>query len=285
MNAFLNELSLTFLPPHEIDDIIDDFIYVCIALKEFNNHIVALEYFADFNLMTYQIRENEYLSEYLKNRDIELLRKIRSLVTTASDENFGFEEIKINGKSSKGAAKAYLKSGITISFRSHEQWTKENIKAIYHYIEGDNIKEKSIEIRNANNLTTLLSHKTWLNKTLTTINISIDEPIPFPKTTERLIGDYYEESKKKPERERIAIFKEIAEKITRLNQYKKEDKLTQKNNRIIYESLDKKIYLALDTQHGTFECCNSKGIHQKEIDFLGNPTKKADTSGQHNIKM
>ena len=58
--------------------------------------------------------------------------------------------------------------------------------------------------------------------------------------------------------------------------------MKKNKGRTIYTDSDGLNY-SLDTQHGRFEILNKKGKHQGEVDFGSRVTKKADTSGKHDL--
>src|SRR5690606_38700056 len=88
-----------------------------------------------------------------------------------------------------------------------------------------------------------------------------------------------------PTAERIAIIKQEAQKIARNNGWERDSKLSRINNREIYYDSKTKKYYALDTRHGRFEVLDKKGKHQGEVDFNLNPTKPADKSRRHDIRV
>ncbi|WNV80465.1 T7SS effector LXG polymorphic toxin [Bacillus atrophaeus] len=85
--------------------------------------------------------------------------------------------------------------------------------------------------------------------------------------------------------EKIALIRETAAPIAKQNGWKKDSKLSTINKRDVYYDSKNKTYYALDTQHGRFEVLNKRGKHQGEVDFNLNPTKKADKSGGHDLRM
>ncbi|WP_443111396.1 T7SS effector LXG polymorphic toxin [Bacillus sp. AGSP2] len=85
--------------------------------------------------------------------------------------------------------------------------------------------------------------------------------------------------------EKIAFIRETAAPIAKQNGWKKDSKLSTINKRDVYYDSKSKTYYALDTQHGRFEVLNKRGKHQGEVDFNLNPTKEADKSGGHDLRM
>ncbi|WP_396464583.1 T7SS effector LXG polymorphic toxin [Bacillus sp. SG20032] len=85
--------------------------------------------------------------------------------------------------------------------------------------------------------------------------------------------------------EKIAFIRETAAPIAKQNGWKKDAKLSTINKRDVYYDSKSKTYYALDTQHGRFEVLNKRGKHQGEVDFNLNPTKEADKSGGHDLRM
>lgn len=86
--------------------------------------------------------------------------------------------------------------------------------------------------------------------------------------------------------EKVALIKTTAIDIANQRGWKKDSKLTKLNGgRTVYYDNKTGNYYALDTQHGRFEVVNKKGKHQGEVDFNLNPTKPADKSGGHDLKV
>ena len=85
--------------------------------------------------------------------------------------------------------------------------------------------------------------------------------------------------------EKVAKIRTTAADIAKQKNWKKDSKLTKQNGRDVYFDSETRNYYALDTQHGRFEMVNKKGKHQGEVDFNLNPTKPADKSGGHDLKV
>lgn len=97
------------------------------------------------------------------------------------------------------------------------------------------------------------------------------------------IDDFYRKANKLDIGERIALYKETASEFAKQNDLVLNKNLMNKNKgRTIYTDSNGLNY-SLDTQHGRFEVLNKKGKHQGEIDFGSRVTKKADTSGKHDL--
>lgn len=85
--------------------------------------------------------------------------------------------------------------------------------------------------------------------------------------------------------ERVALIRTTAMETAQQNNWKKDSRLSKQNGRDVYVDPKTGNYYALDTQHGRFEVVNKKGKHQGEVDFNLNPTKPADRSGGHDLKV
>ncbi len=106
----------------------------------------------------------------------------------------------------------------------------------------------------------------------------------FIKRGVKNFDEFYQKVKHLSAEERIAEYKTAGKRVADGNSWKKNDALTKKNGRDIYEGNDGD-YFALDTQHGSFEVLDKKGKHQGEINFEGTKIDGADKSGKHNIKL
>ena len=85
--------------------------------------------------------------------------------------------------------------------------------------------------------------------------------------------------------ERVATVKKEARAVAEEKGFSKNSNVTRKNSRDVYTDLNNKDLYAVDSQHGTFEHCNKRGKHLGEVDFDFNPTKPADPSGRHDLKI
>jgi hypothetical protein len=86
--------------------------------------------------------------------------------------------------------------------------------------------------------------------------------------------------------ERVALVKETARKRAEAYKWKPDKEASRFNKRDVYEDPESKWLYAVDTQHGRFEINHPKsGKHQGEVDFELNPTKPADKSGRHDLRV
>ncbi|MDA7026651.1 T7SS effector LXG polymorphic toxin [Bacillus sp. CLL-7-23] len=97
--------------------------------------------------------------------------------------------------------------------------------------------------------------------------------------------DFEKSLVKLPPAERVATVKLKAQEVAKKAGLVKESKLSKINSRDVYKDPKTGDLFSVDTQHGRFEKTNRKGKHQGEIDFDFKPTKPADTSGGHNLKI
>lgn len=85
--------------------------------------------------------------------------------------------------------------------------------------------------------------------------------------------------------EKVALVRTTAADLAKMNGWTKDSKLSRMNGRDVYFDTSSGKYYAVDTQHGRFEVVNKKGKHQGEVNFNLDPTKPADKSGGHDLKM
>ena len=96
--------------------------------------------------------------------------------------------------------------------------------------------------------------------------------------------EFYQKTSKLSPGERIAEFKQAGARVAEGNNWTKNNKLSKRFDRDVYNDSDGNIY-SLDTQHGEFEVLDKKGTHQGAIDFEGTKVKDADTSGGHDFDL
>jgi hypothetical protein len=87
---------------------------------------------------------------------------------------------------------------------------------------------------------------------------------------------------KLPPGERVAEIKGTLAAKAKQNGWTKDRNVSKKNGRDVYAD-GHGDYHAVDTQHGRYEKCNSRGKHQGEFDIDGTQQKPADPSGGHDI--
>lgn len=89
-----------------------------------------------------------------------------------------------------------------------------------------------------------------------------------------------------PPGERVALVRDKVSTIAVEKGWKKDNKLSKINNRLVYRTPDGEVF-SLDSQHGRLEKINPKnGKHLGEYDIYGQEqTKPADNSGEHNLKV
>lgn len=102
--------------------------------------------------------------------------------------------------------------------------------------------------------------------------------------TGNTVGAFEASQFRLPPGERVAIVKEIANKVIVEQGMVKDNKLTKQKNRDVYRGVDGNLY-ALDTQHGRFEAVSPKGKHLGEVDFsMQKIPNSTDKSGGHDLK-
>lgn len=109
--------------------------------------------------------------------------------------------------------------------------------------------------------------------------------LDIPKSTGNIAKDFEKSLVKLPPAERVATVKIKVQEVAKNNGLIKESKLSRINGRAVYKDPKTGDLYSVDTQHGRFEKTNSKGKHQGEVDFDFKPTKPADASGGHNLKV
>ncbi len=94
--------------------------------------------------------------------------------------------------------------------------------------------------------------------------------------------EFYDKVKSLSLGERIAEYKAAGKRVAEANGWDLNKKLTKRNNRTVYSDKDG-MNFALDTEKGTFEVVNKKGVHQGEINFEGTKVSDADNTGGHDL--
>ncbi|NMD72720.1 hypothetical protein HHO41_21060 [Bacillus sp. DNRA2] len=123
------------------------------------------------------------------------------------------------------------------------------------------------------------------NGLLTQIKTNVDEIYGNGKGTGKSAKDFEKSLVKLPPAERVAAVRTKVQEVAKNNGLIKDSKLSKINGRDVYKDPKTGDLYSVDTQHGRFEKTNSKGKHQGEVDFDFKPTKPADVSGGHNLKI
>ena len=105
------------------------------------------------------------------------------------------------------------------------------------------------------------------------------------KGTSSKVKGFEENISKMQPGERVATVKTEAAKVAEQNGWVKDRTCSKMNDREVYKDPKTGEIYSVDTQHGRFEKCNSKGKHQGEVNFDLEQTKPADSSGKHDVRV
>src|SRR5699024_3417498 len=97
--------------------------------------------------------------------------------------------------------------------------------------------------------------------------------------------DFEKSLVKLPPAERVAAVKTKSQEVAKNAGLVKDSKLSKINGRDVYKDPKTRELYSVDTQHGRFEKTNKKGKHEGEFDFDFMPTKPADSSGGHDLRV
>lgn len=297
---YLNELSISRVENIETArKMMKNFIYCAAGLRKYGFN--ALRMTENLNLNNIEITAAYFIYHWREDEEVprELRTRFRSIITQVPiinkddvilQEKAKQTDIYFKEKPVISLTAAYNDDSIVISFQADEIWHVHTIEAELTELKETSVVSASVKIRNATQIEHFISHIDWIKNNSSVPDFYYSEPLPFKVISKNLQdlddNNFYDIIVPLLEGERIALVKPLAEKIALLNFYSPNKSLAQRNNkRDIYNNPNQDIFLALDTQHSRFECCNHKGKHQGEFDFYGNQTKKADNSGSHDIYM
>ena len=297
---YLNELSL-----EKADSIADahnairNFVYSVVSLRTYgfnvlrktenlilNNIEIASEYFI------YQWRSNENVSRELRQR-------FRSIVTQGPviDENDAVllekatkTDVYYKDKPVLSLTAAFNAGSVVVSFIFNSKWDSPFITSSLIEIEGTDLKTTEVTIKSIAKIGHCIKHIDWIKSSVKHLDFHHSDPLPY-KIVSNFLSDledksFYPNNAYLSDDERISVYNAVSKNIALLNFYTPNNQLSKKNSdRQVFQSPNRDVYLALDKQHGRFECCNHKGKHQGEFDFYGTQTKEADKNGGHDIKL
>lgn len=302
MNYYLNELSLKrFQSRAEIPQVMHRFAKTCMALGYFG--LDSLRFTNVTTLVNIELCEEYRLYDWLKDTgfDIELRRKIKSIIARSffcsiDEVNSTCNQFAIcdyfhcNNKCN-GLAMAFVNNSIAISFGNNDVWEKSKLLLTEDSLdEGGMLIKRNIEVRNAADINHLYCHLDWLFEIDVTFRgIRSSNYFPYKDLVKEVIkenwADFHSRLKRMSENERIAEHERMAHIIARWHGYKPDSKVKRKNNRLVFKTgkSNSTIYLSLDKKSGTFEVCDSKGLHLGEFNFAGEKVDSLDIRGHHNI--
>ena len=295
---YLNELSIGKTENiQNARNLMKNFIYSVASLRKYGFN--ALRMTENININNLEIASGYYIYQWRKDIEVarELQTRFRSIVTQVpminKDNLVLLEKVKktdiyLNEKPIISLTAAYNDDSVVVSLLTNPQWNSPIIQAELTEIDENNILSNQIHIRNVSQIEHLVEHIDWIKGFVELPPFHHSDPLLYKiisnNTTELDDGLFYSTTVSLSEGEKIGHYRIISKKIALLNLYTFNRQLSQKNlNRYIFQNYNQSLYLALDTQHGRFECCNQKGKHQGEFDFYGTQTKEADLTGTHDI--
>ncbi len=298
MDYYLNEQSLSSV--NNISDaynIMRQFVICCSSLQRIGMN--ALRVSTDLN--HFEIIENYFVYQWRndKNVDREVVRRFKTIITRSPIielqnikllSNFDKNDLYFENSRTLGLFAAYLDNSIAISFLTKTIWQQLYIQATHSYFNLSEVFcEEIVLVHNISNLEHLQNHARVFKSQLPESEFDVTNPLPFTSILKFLFEDFspnfYAHYSHFNQNDKIGIYKTWSKKVAELNWYEYNSQLSIRNNRDIYQQGEggSRIYLALDTQHGRFECCNHQGTHKSEFDFYGNKTKGAAKDRSHDI--
>ncbi|MFN0200521.1 MAG: hypothetical protein ACKVTZ_03325 [Bacteroidia bacterium] len=198
---------------------------------------------------------------------------------------------ELNDQTCEGLKVAHLTyphGTLAISFPVNIFAEKNLILLVLHYDE----KQKNAKVKHISQLPHLETHKEWLIQqhillkkhkySLETLFPRLEASLPLCDNWGKLKSEH----QKTQDREKL---EKIATQVALLNGWLIDKEICKLNhNRLIFKSLDDKMYLSLDYSHAAFEVCDVNGVQQGEWEFTGKKKEgkdKKDKTGKHDIKV
>lgn len=221
-----------------------------------------------------------------------------------SEKAVNYPEYHYENGEAKGLGLAHENQLLTISFQTNKKWTEKEIEIIKVEInEKKNVLNESVvKVKHTAKKEHTINYKIWREVGFINENPKVipkrhaqTKKLLFPQlnASNELVNGVEVENIAKVENwenfykilvsedtgVRIVVFELIFENLMEINGWVKNERLTKLNNRTVYEA--GKLYAALDTQHGTIEIHNSKGIHKGEYRFDG----EFEKNSTHTLKL
>ncbi|MDM8522448.1 hypothetical protein QUF80_03675 [Desulfococcaceae bacterium HSG8] len=208
-----------------------------------------------------------------------------------------------DAEEAEGLGIAYLTGTLSVSFDSHDRWTRTEIPLVYTFqIENGkpHADTKKVTVKHAGKPEHLKEHRPWALKLgcpdSESWKPSLEKLLPRVKLSDMLVdGDWnkFRDKLKKYPNEKNTTIQEMAKHVAEINGYKYNQEIStlnqklSKSMRLIFEAGkgNDKIYLSADFETGAFEVCDYRGNHLGEYNFKGKRTKPPDRSGKHNIRL
>ncbi len=295
MRLYINDISYNFQVVHPNPEIlVNDFIAVSDSAANylFEGIVMPDDYktrqiVQNFSFITYQGTAhfkdvtNERFKSLLANRLIKMS-------TDGLDEKIQY--VYYNQTESDFIKKAFNRNVPVVSFRTDNVFEHHTLGIINEYFDS---AEQSIatneEVRNISHIGHIAFHQHYFNDQAFRIARQRGKwnpktnPIPREVATRAymLESTFDEQWANADVNFRVKLANEVGTFIAELNGWEYKPKLTKRNQRTIFKSLNQSFYLSIDTFHGTFELHDRHGEHLGEYNFYGE--KLGESQHKHDI--
>lgn len=308
MEVVFNELSFTKVTSEQAaNDCYERFFKHCLAIEKLSLtdllKIITIDTIDIFGEEIYdEISFRSWLERLPVKFDAE--KTLIYKILADSKKAINYPEYQYENNEAKGLGLAYENEQLAISFQTNEKWNKKDIEILKAEIDEKKgfLNENVVKVRHTGCKEHTINYKIWNEANFTNQKAKVlhekkdksDEKryetlmaqtgkllFPQKKASDELVNeviietigkienwdDFYKKLVTEDVGIRISIYERIYEDLMEINGWMTNSKLTKRNKRNIYQA--RKLYAALDTQHGTLEIHDSKGNHKGEYRFSG----------------
>ncbi len=298
MRLYINDLS--FRNDVQIDNpnkLVESFLDVCDRIKKYSFEKIYVPADCKVRELTIGYSLNTFLDNNPRNSLLH--QKLKSIMANqfikiehdVDAENL-IQYVKWNNQESEFLKRAFNTETPVLSFKTIPVFTGHQINITSEYIdENDHPQSENCTLNNLSELSHFTALNAFLNqKQLEIADLqdkwnAIDNPIRFKPRTIQYLADigYNNKWASANANVKVALANDTGSYIALLNGWEYKSRLSGRNGRKVFKALNQMVYMSIDTQHGTFEIHNRKGIHCYEINFKGDVLEGAQNN--HNIEI
>lgn len=297
MNLYINDISyqpqVVIANPHHL---ISNFVDVSDRAKTYLFEKIVMpddykirEITQNFNFISYQgtAHYRDVTNERFKSLLANQLLKME-----ADDLDSSIQYVYYGTSESDYFKKAYNRKVPVVSFRTLEVFERPTLPVKNTYFDEAGVEiSNNDDVLNISHTAHFTDHQQYFNQQALKIANqngkwnAKQNPIPRVQATNQYLTDFKFNAQweKSDENFRVSLAIEAGTFVAELNGWEPKPKLSKKNNRKVFKSLNRSFYLSIDTMHGTFELHDRNGKHLAEYNFSGTPLERSQNN--HNIEV
>lgn len=296
MEVVFNELSFAIVASENAaNECYKQFFEHCLAIEKLSlTDLLKIITIDTIDIFGEEIYDEISFRSWLEKLPVEFGAEKTLIYKILADSKkaVNYPEYQYENNEAKGLGLAHENEQLAISFQTNEKWNKKDIGILKVEIDEkkDSYNENVEKVRHTGCKEHTISYKIWNEAGFVNEKPKV-LPNRKPQTKKSLFPQlvasnelvnnveievvgkvenwekFYEKLVSEDVGVKILIYERIADDLMEINGWAKNNKLTKRNKRSVYQA--GKLYAALDTQHGTLEIHDSKGNHKGEYRFSG----------------